>query len=49
MKAPPTFETARLTLRPLDGTDVDAVAEMFAFTEAMWDVLAIPGMPGDPH
>ena len=47
MKAPPTFETARLTLRPLD--DGDAVAELFTYKEAMWDVLAIPGMPDDPH
>ena len=49
MRAPPTLETERLTLRPLDDGDVDAVAEIFTFKEAMWDVLAIPGMPDDPH
>ncbi len=49
MRAPPTLETERLTLRPLDDGDVDAVAEIFTCKEAMWDVLAIPGMPDDPH
>ena len=38
-----------MTLRPLDDGDVDAVAAMFTFKDAMWDVLAIPGMPDDPH
>ncbi len=49
MGPPPTFETERLTLRPLDDGDVDAVAEIFTFKAAMWDVLSIPGMPDDPH
>ena len=44
---PPTLETERLTLGPLD--DGDAVAEIFSHKEAMWDVLSIPGMPDDPH
>ena len=47
MPVPPTLETERLTLRPLD--DVDVVAEIFSHKEAMWDVLSIPGMPDDPH
>ena len=41
----PTFETARLTLRPFTGDDVDALATVFDDKEAMWDVLAIPDMP----
>ena len=49
MPVPPTLETERLTLRPLDDGDVDAVAEIFSHKEAMWDVLSIPGMPDDPH
>ena len=39
----PTFETARLTLRPFTSDDVDALATVFDDKEAMWDVLAIPG------
>ncbi len=49
MRAPPTLETERLTLRPLDDGDVDAVAEIFSHKAAMWDGLSIPGMPDDPH
>ena len=49
MPASPTLETARLTLRPLDDSDVDAVAEMFSHKEAMWDPLSISGMPIDPR
>ena len=36
-----------MTLRPPG--DVDAVAGIFTFKVAMWDVLAIPVMPDDPH
>ena len=49
MPVPPTLETERLTLRPLDDGDVDAVAEIFSHKAAMWDVLSIPGMPDDPY
>ena len=45
MTGPPMFETARLTLRPFTGGDVDALATVFDDKEAMWDVLAIPDMP----
>lgn len=45
MTGPPTFETARLTLRPFTSADVDALAPVFDDKGAMWDVLAIPDMP----
>jgi RimJ/RimL family protein N-acetyltransferase len=49
MPVAPTLETERLTLRPLDNGDIDAVAEIFSPREDMWDVLSIPGMTDDPH
>ena len=49
MPQPPTFETARLTLRPFTGDDVDALAPVFDDPRAMWDILAIPGMPREPR
>ncbi len=49
MSEPPTFKTARLTLRPFTGDDVDALAPVFGDRDAMWDVLSIPGTPDDPR
>ncbi len=47
MTEPPTFETARLTLRPFTRDDVDAFAAVFADKEAMWDLFAIPDSPAE--
>ena len=38
-----------MTLRPPGDVDGDAIVEIFTFKQAMWDVLAIPVMPDDPH
>lgn len=48
MAEPPTFETARLLLRPFTAEDADGLAAIFADREAWWDVLSIPGMPHAP-
>lgn len=47
-RMPPTFVTERLVLRPFTDDDVDELAGVFDDLEAMWDVIAIPGMPTDP-
>jgi RimJ/RimL family protein N-acetyltransferase len=49
MALPPTLETPRLTLRPFKDDDVEGLTSVFDDLEAMWDIIAIPGMPRVPH
>jgi len=49
MSIPRNFDTERLTLRPFEPEDVDGLTSVFDDLEAMWDVLAIPGMPRVPR
>ena len=49
MSHPPIIETKRLRLRPFKDDDVDGLTSVFDDLEAMWDVIAIPGMPRVPR
>ena len=49
MSQPPILTTERLILRPFEPADVDGLTSVFDDLEAMWDVLAIPGMPKVPR
>jgi ribosomal-protein-alanine N-acetyltransferase len=46
---PPILTTERLKLRPFEPRDIEELGEVFDDLEAMWDVLAIPGMPKLPR
>ncbi len=49
MSPPPILTTERLRLRPFKPGDVEGLTSVFDDLEAMWDVLAIPGMPKTPR
>ena len=49
MSHPPILTTERLKLRPFEPQDVEGLSDVFDDLEAMWDVLAIPGMPKLPR
>jgi len=49
LSQPPTFTTERLILRSFTPGDVEGLTTVFDDLEAMWDVLAIPGMPKLPR
>ncbi len=49
MTHPPSLETRSLKLRPFKDDDVEGLTTVFDDLEAMWDVIAIPGMPQVPR
>jgi RimJ/RimL family protein N-acetyltransferase len=49
MAQPPTIETKRLLVRAFKDDDVEGLTSVFDDLEAMWDVIAIPGMPRVPR
>jgi ribosomal-protein-alanine N-acetyltransferase len=49
MAQPPTIETKRLLVRAFKDDDVEGLTAVFDDLEAMWDVIAIPGMPRVPR
>jgi len=49
MAQPPTIKTKRLLVRAFKDDDVEGLTSVFNDLEAMWDVIAIPGMPRVPR